>query len=74
MDNLARDILSVNEDIAGRHATVAGGADGGPEMIWGSPEMGAVLDLVAKGRVPPGHRTAHGRDRDRQVDAGARPP
>ena len=48
MDNLARDILSVNEDIAGRHATGAGGADGAPEMIWGSPEMGAVLDLVAK--------------------------
>ncbi|MGQ0591091.1 MAG: sigma-54 interaction domain-containing protein [Gammaproteobacteria bacterium] len=45
MDNLAKDILSVNEEIAGRHVTVAGGA---PEIIWGSPEMGAVLDLVAK--------------------------
>jgi transcriptional regulator with GAF, ATPase, and Fis domain len=48
MGNLARDILSVNEDIAGRHATGAGGADGAPEMIWDSPEMGAVLDLVGK--------------------------
>jgi transcriptional regulator with PAS, ATPase and Fis domain len=48
MNHLARDILSVNEEIAGRHATMASGADGVPEMIWGSPEMGAVLDLVGK--------------------------
>lgn len=48
MDNLARDILSINEEIAGRHATGAGGADGAPEMIWDSPEMGTVLDLVGK--------------------------
>ncbi|MGH8480621.1 MAG: sigma 54-interacting transcriptional regulator, partial [Gammaproteobacteria bacterium] len=48
MDNLVRDILSVNEEIAGRHATVVGGADCAPEIIWGSPEMGAVLDLVRK--------------------------
>ena len=48
MDNLARDILSVNEEIAGRHATVAGGADGTLGIIWGSPEMGAVLGLIGK--------------------------
>ncbi|MGH6783608.1 MAG: sigma 54-interacting transcriptional regulator, partial [Sphingomicrobium sp.] len=48
MDNLARDILKVNEEVAGRHASAAGGADGAREIIWGSPEMGAVLDLVGR--------------------------
>ncbi|MGH8583618.1 MAG: sigma-54 interaction domain-containing protein [Gammaproteobacteria bacterium] len=48
MDNLARDILSVNEAIAGRAAAVAGGTDGAAEIIWASAEMGEVLNLVRK--------------------------
>ncbi len=48
MDELARDILSGIDAIAARHPGFAGTASSAPEIIWQSPEMGAVLDLVRR--------------------------